>query len=350
MPTPGRRRRAAAAAAGLVYVADTDAGIRRRRAGRGFRYTDERGRGIRNPRVLARIRGLAVPPAWVDVSISPDADAHVQATGRDARGRKQYRYHPRWREAQDAAKYERVVAFAESLPRIRRRVSRDLARPGLPRRRVLAAVVRLLEATGQRVGHDEYARENASFGLATLRREHVRLRGSLVTLRFPGKGGKQQEACVEDARVADVVRRCRRLPGDRLFQYRDSDGVPRPAHATDVNRYLARVADGAFTAKDFRTWRATVAAGGALLAQEAPRSAAEAKRHAQRAIEAAAEVLGDTPTVSRASYVHPGVLEGHAASRFTARERRGAGSRAVERAVLAYLESDRHRRRRRRRH
>ena len=302
---------AAAEAAGLRHVTDAGPGIRRRRRGRGFQYVSPAGATLRDEAVLERIRSLAVPPAWTDVWICPSPVGHLQATGRDARGRKQYRYHPRWREVRDATKYHRMIAFGKALPRIRRRVDRDLARRrGLERERVLAAVVRLLDTTNIRIGNDEYARDNRSFGLTTLRDRHAKVSGPRVTFRFRGKGGRAHEVEVEDARVARIVRRCRDLPGQHLFQYVGEDGEVADVGSDDVNAYLAAIAGDDFTAKDFRTWAGTVLAAWAL--QEAGGgSPTAAKRELTAAVEEVARDLGNTPAVCRRCYVHPAVVGAH---------------------------------------
>jgi DNA topoisomerase-1 len=302
---------ATAEEAGLRYVNDAMPGIRRRRAGRGFTYAGTDGRRLTDRRVLARIRALAIPPAWTDVWICPIARGHLQATGRDARGRKQYRYHARWREVRDEAKYGRMVAFGQALPRIRRRVEADLALPGLPRERVLAAVVRLLEKTAVRVGNEEYARENRSFGLTTLRNRHAEVGTSRIRFRFRGKGGKETEVELNDRRLARIVARCQELPGQALFTYLDEDGEPRTVDSADVNEYLREISGEEFTAKDFRTWAGTVLAAWALAELREFDSEAQARRNVVRAVEAVAERLGNTPAVSRASYVHPTVIDAY---------------------------------------
>ena len=299
----------AAREAGLRYVSDDRPGFRRVRAGRGFRYLDPAGRPLRDPDALARIRSLAIPPAWSDVWISPDPSGHLQATGRDARRRKQYRYHPRFRSARDEAKFERILAFAAALPRIRARVDADLARPGLPREKVLALVVRLLDRTLIRVGNDEYARSNRSFGLTTLRDRHVRVDGSTIRFRFRGKGGRAVEVDLRDRRLAGLVRRCQELPGQELFQYLDPAGEPRDVRSEDVNDYIRAAGGSEFSAKDFRTWHATVLAYRALRALE-PEPGRPA-RPVVRAVRQVAERLGNTAAVARASYVHPAVLEAY---------------------------------------
>ena len=297
--------------AGLRYVTDDEPGITRRRAGRGWVFTSADGRRITEQPSLSCIKLLAIPPAWTDVWICPDRRGHVQATGRDARGRKVYRYHPRWRQARDDEKYTRMLAFARALPRIRRRVDRDLRRPGLPREKVLAAVVALLERTRIRVGNEEYARENRSFGLTTLRDRHARIRGGRLTFAFRGKSGKAHEVEVADARLARIVSRCQDLPGQQLFGYVDDDGERRGIASEDVNDYLREISGEDFTAKDFRTWAGTVLAAMALQEFQAFDTQAEAKRNVVRAIETVAEKLGNTPAVSRASYVHPEVIDAY---------------------------------------
>jgi DNA topoisomerase-1 len=297
--------------AGLRYVNDGMPGIRRKGAGRGFSYVGTDGRRVTDKRVLGRIRSLAIPPAWTDVWICPIARGHLQATGRDARGRKQYRYHPRWHEVRDEVKYERMIAFGEALPRIRRRVDRDLSLPGMPRERVLAAVVRLLEKTRVRVGNEEYARENRSFGLTTLRNRHADVGSSRIRFRFRGKGGKEHEVELDDRRLARIVARCQELPGQALFTYLDEEGEARTVDSTDVNDYLREISGEEFSAKDFRTWAGTVLAAWALSELREFDSEAQAKKNVVRAVEAVAERLGNTPAVSRKSYVHPTVIDAY---------------------------------------
>src|SRR5688572_8134152 len=250
-----------AKAAGLRYVTEGSAWIQRRRVGKSFTYRDGQGRRVSDAEVLRRIRALAIPPAWADVWICPSAHGHIQAVGRDARARKQYRYHARWRQARDETKYNRMLAFAAALPRIRRRVDEDLQRPGLPRERVLATVVRLLETTLIRVGNEAYARENKSYGLTTMRSRHVDVTGATLTFNFRGKGGKEHTVDVKDPRLARVVKRCQDLPGHELFQYLDDDGGRQTIDSADVNAYLRAIAGEEFTAKDFRTWAGTVQIG-----------------------------------------------------------------------------------------
>jgi len=303
--------REAAKEAGLRYSSDDRPGIRRRRRGRGFQYLDAHGRTITDREERARIDALAVPPAWTDVWICPSPNGHLQATGRDARGRKQYRYHPRWRELRDEAKYDRMLAFAAALPRIRRRVDRDIARNALSKPRVVATIVRLLDETGIRVGNDEYARENGSFGLTTMRKRHVEVEGSRIAFRFRGKSGKTTDVDVTDPRVARVLRRCEGLPGQHLFQYVDEDGEPVDVDSDDVNAYLREVAGGDFTAKDFRTWTGTVLAAWALEELGEAGSQTQATRQVVRAVESVAKELGNTPAVCRSAYIHPQVIETH---------------------------------------
>lgn len=299
-----------ASSAGLRYVSPDEPGIGRRRRGAGFEYRGASGARVTDPSTLQRIRSLAIPPAWTDVWICASPSGHVQATGRDARGRKQYRYHARFRDRRDADKFTRIIRFGERLPRIRRRVTRDLSARGLPERKVIAAVVRLLELTLLRVGNDEYARLNRSFGLSTLRNRHARITGDRVRFRFRGKGGRTSEVGIADRRLAAVLRRCQNLPGQHLFEYVADDGEPRRVDSEDVNSYIREAAgDDAFSAKDVRTWAATVLAFRALHAAEPSSVAADVRRTVTGAVAVAAERLGNTPTVARASYVHPAVLE-----------------------------------------
>src|SRR5437588_2266838 len=297
--------------AGLRYVSDEMPGIRRRRAGKGFSYTAPDGTLIRDKRTLRRIASIVIPPAWSDVWICPLENGHIQATGRDARGRKQYRYHPRWRKVRDADKYERMVDFARVLPRIRALVERDLDRPGLPRERVLATIVRLLETTFVRVGNEEYARENRSYGLTTLRDQHADVNGSSVRFVFRGKSGKRHQVGLDDRRVARVVKRCQDLPGQVLFKYVDENGEQQQVDSGDVNDYLREIGGEDFTAKDFRTWAGTVLAARALQELEAFDSQTQAKKNVVRAIESVAGLLGNTTSVCRKCYVHPAVIDAY---------------------------------------
>jgi len=297
--------------AGLRYISDAGPGIRRRRSGRGFSYIGTDGQPIRDSRLVERIRALAIPPAWEDVWISPTRRGHIQATGRDARGRKQYRYHPRWHTVRDEVKYGRMLAFAEALPEIRERTAADLRRQGLPREKVLAAVVRLLEKTMIRVGNEEYARDNESYGLTTMEDEHAEVSNRRVVFRYRGKSGKEHEATLEDPRLARIVRRCQELPGQRLFQYEAEDGSTDDIDSNDVNDYLREITGQDFTAKDFRTWAGTVLACMALQEFEAFESDAEAKTNVVAAVKRVAELLGNTPAVSRSSYIHPDILDSY---------------------------------------
>lgn len=300
-----------ARAAGLRHVVDTLPGLRRRRVGRGFCYLDPDGNPIRDTAPLNRIKALAIPPAWIDVWISPDPKGHLQATGFDVKGRKQYRYHPRWREARDAVKYERMVAFGEALSKIRERTGRDLSLPGMPREKVLAVVVQLLESTLIRVGNEEYRRQNSSFGLTTLQDEHVKVAGSTVKFQFRGKSGKQQEVQISDRRLARVVRQCQEIPGQELFQYLDESGEARPIESGDVNDYLRASAEGDFTAKDFRTWHGSVLAARLLRECQPCTSERECRRQITAVIKRVAAQLNNTPAVCRKCYVHPIVLEAY---------------------------------------
>jgi DNA topoisomerase I len=300
---------AVAKSAGLRYVSDARPGITRRRRGRAFAYFDADGKEIKDEEELRRIKALAVPPAWTEVWICPLANGHIQATGRDQKGRKQYRYHARWREVRDETKYDKMIAFARALPRIRERTERDLSLPGLPREKVLAAVVRLLETTLIRVGNEEYARHNRSYGLTTMRDSHVNVNGSTVKFKFRGKSGIYHTIDLHDRRLAKIVRRCRDIPGQELFQYIGEDGEPQTIGSADVNEYLREVAGEEFTAKDFRTWAGTVLAAIALQEFREFDSAAQAKKNVVRAIESVAERLGNTPSVCRKSYVHPLVFD-----------------------------------------
>ncbi len=332
---------AAAQAADLRYVSDARPGIRRHRAGRGFRYVGPEGAPVRDAATLERIRALAIPPAWRGVWICTLAHGHLQAVGRDARGRKQYRYHARWRAVRDETKYARLVEFARALPRIRARVTMDLARPGLPRPKVLATVVRLLETTAIRVGNAAYARQNGSFGLTTLRSRHVTVRGAQLRFEFRGKGGKQHCVTVSDRRIAGIVRRCQDLPGQELFQYRDETGQLETIDSADINGYLREIGGGAFTAKDFRMWVGTVLAAQRLAEPGPVLTVAAQRRRVRDAIVHVSAQLGNTPTICRRCYVHPLVVDAYLRGRLAARGLRGPaprGLRADEANVLAILE------------
>jgi DNA topoisomerase-1 len=337
-----------ARAAGLRYVTGRAPGVRRSMGPLGFKYVDRDGRLIRSPTVLKRIRALAIPPAWTDVWICPDPRGHLQATGRDARGRKQYRYHPDWRAARDDTKYDRMLAFAAALPRVRARTSADLARPGLSRDKVLATVVQLLDKSLIRVGNDEYAKQNRSFGLTTLRDTHVDVRGPTLRFEFRGKSGVKHSVSVDDRRLARIVRQCRDLPGQELFQYLGDDGRRHRLGSADVNAYVKAITGEDFTAKDFRTWAGTVLACKALTGFEEAATMAAAKKNVVKAIEAVAGVLGNTRAVCRKSYVHPAVLDAYmngslqgaaaAPLRPRAAARRNVGLRPEEAAVVALLQ------------
>ncbi|MDO9017558.1 MAG: DNA topoisomerase IB [Myxococcales bacterium] len=334
--------------AGLRHVNDAGPGFRRVGTGDTVSYRDVAGRRLRDGAHLARIRSLAIPPAWTDVWICPRPDGHLQATGRDARGRKQYRYHPRWAQVRDGTKYDRMIAFGKALPRVRARVEAALARPGLDREKVIATIVRLLEVTLIRVGNEEYARQNNSYGLTTLRNHHVKVTGDRVHFGFRGKSGVCHAIDVRDARLARVVRRCRELPGYELFSYLDDDGATRSVDSADVNAWLQEVAGEAFTAKDYRTWAGTVLAAQALCAQGVCASEAEATRAVAAAIVSVAARLGNTPAVCRKCYVHPAVIDayrgGELVPALCKRLREGDGAPAGadalavdERAVLAFI-------------
>jgi DNA topoisomerase-1 len=294
--------------AGLRYVSDASPGIRRRRSGRGFSYRDAEDRLIRDRSVLRRIRALVIPPAWTDVWICPLPNGHIQATARDAKGRKQYRYHARWREVRDENKYDRMIAFGEALPALRTRTDEDLLQPGLPRTKILATVVRLLELTLIRVGNEEYARANASYGLTTLRSGHVSISGATLTFRFRGKSAKTHEIEISDRRLAAVVKRCQALPGHELFQYLDEEGRRQSIDSADVNDYLRESMKEEFTAKDFRTWAGSVLAAQTLSAMTDRESEAERKAGVVEAIKVVAKRLGNTPATCRKHYIHPAVL------------------------------------------
>jgi DNA topoisomerase-1 len=297
--------------AGLRYMSDDRPGIRRRRVGEDFEYIAPDGERILDPSELERISALGIPPAWTDVWICPSPNGHIQATGRDAKGRKQYRYHPRWRATRDETKYARMLAFGAALPLIRQRVEEDLARPGLPREKVLAAVVRLLETTLIRVGNAEYARDNEHYGLTTMRDKHVDVNGAKISFEFVGKSGIHHMVSLKDRRLARIVQRCRDLPGYELFQYIDEQGQRQDVGSADVNAYLREITGQEFTAKDFRTWAGTMLASLALQEIEASDSDAEAKKKIARVVESVAERLGNTPTICRKCYIHPAVIDAY---------------------------------------
>src|SRR5262245_50422651 len=334
---------AAAAEAGLQYVGDDRPGYTRRPSNGAFEYLDTEGKKIRDEQRLLQIKRLAIPPAWTDVWISPSPNGHIQATGRDARGRKQYRYHDRWREVRDENKFDRLAQFAKALPNIRRRVAQDLKLPGLPRRKVLATIVRLLERTFIRIGNEEYARENKSFGLTTLKNRHVTVKGAQVRFRFRGKSGRQHDVDVADRRVARVIAKCQDLPGQDLFQYLDEDGKVQDVTSQEVNDYLRQIAGEDFTAKDFRTWGGTVLAAIALSEQEEFETKQQAKSNIKTAICAVAELLGNTPAICRKCYVHPVIVEAYlnrkriAGLNDATQRPKQFDLRGAERAVLKFL-------------
>ena len=303
--------KAAARAAGLRYTPDDSPGITRRRSGKGWSYLDPDGAVIRDPEQLERIRGIVIPPAWTDVWINPSPRGHIQATGRDARGRKQYRYHPKWRASRDETKFFRMAAFGEALPGIRERVAADLALPGLPRERSLAVVVRLLDESLIRVGNAEYARDNGSYGLTTLRDKHVAVEGATIHFTFRGKSGKPHEVAVRDRRVAGMVKRMQDLPGQRLFQYLDDAGEAQAIDSDHVNAYLDEITGEGFTAKDFRTWAGTVLAARSLRDLGPFETETAMKANIVAAVDAVAARLGNTRAVCRAAYIHPAVLSGY---------------------------------------
>ena len=332
---------ASARAAGLRYTTDSRPGIQRIRHGSTFRYFGPNGRRITNPQELARIKSLVIPPAWEDVWICPDAHGHLQATGRDARGRKQYRYHSKWRVVRDETKYDRLIGFAKALPAIRRRTSADLRRKELDRHKVLALVVQLLEKTLIRVGNDEYARHNRSFGLTTLRDGHVDVRRGRLRFAFRGKSGVEHEVPLDDRRLARIVKACRDIPGYDLFQYYDGDGARKSIGSSDVNEYLKEITGEDYTSKDFRTWSGTVHAA-VLLRECGPcGSETEGKRNIVRAVEAVAHRLGNTKAVSRKCYIHPAIFECYqdgALLKCHGALRQAQGRTNEEAAVLALLE------------
>jgi len=300
---------ATAKAAGLRYISDTMPGIRRVKRGAHFAFVAPSGKPIRDEAEIKRIRTLAIPPAYTDVWISPDPKGHLQATGRDARGRKQYRYHRLWREARDENKFERMAAFAHALPAIRAQIARDMALPGLPRDKVLATLVDLLEITLIRVGNDEYAKENDSYGLTTMKNEHVRVQGETLRFHFRGKSGVEHAVAVRDKRLAKIVKSVRELPGQELFQYVGEDDSRSPVHSHDVNEYIERIAGAHFTAKDFRTWEGTMYCALALAACDVAETVADRKRNIVEAVASVAKHLGNTPAVCKKSYIHPGVIQ-----------------------------------------
>jgi DNA topoisomerase-1 len=346
---------ASAASVALRHTSDDEPGIVRIKRGKGFLYREPGGGIVRDAATLSRIRALAIPPAWTDVWISPDAHGHIQATGRDARGRKQYRYHLKWRAVRDAAKYHRIVAFCAALPRLRSAVERDLACSCLCKIKVVATVVALMERAQLRVGNEEYARQNGSYGATTLRGRHARIHGNTLELAYRGKAGIVRRVRIADRRLVRIVRRCRELPGQRLFQYVDGDAI-HPITSTDVNDYLRDATGGPFTAKDYRTWAATLGAAWLLCAQDRPATQRDCKFCITRVVAAVAQQLGHTPAICRASYIHPRLIDDFTANKLTALARqleRRAGKkprrrrstpiavetlRAIEPIVARYLD------------
>ncbi len=298
-----------AKAAGLRYVTDDEPGIRRQKRGKGFTFLDPQGKAVKDEKTLERIRKLAIPPAWTDVWLCPRPNGHLQATGRDARGRKQYRYHANWREVRDETKFGRMIAFGDSLPKIRERIDRDMSQRGLGREKVLATVVKLLETTLIRVGNKEYVKQNNYFGLTTLRDQHVDVDGSTLRFEFRGKSGKEHSVEVQDRRLARIVKQCRDVPGQKLFQYLDGDGERQSVSSEDVNAYLRETTGEDFSAKDFRTWGGTVLALSALLEAGACESEREANKAVVEAIKHVSGQLGNRPAICRKYYVHPVVIQ-----------------------------------------
>ena len=338
----------AAEGAGLRYVNDDRPGYTRKSKDDDFEWLDAEGKVIRDEQRLLRLKCLAIPPAWTDVWVSPLANGHIQATGRDARGRKQYVYHERWREVRDENKYDRIISFGKALPRIRKRVAQDLKLPGLSREKVLATVVQLLERTFIRIGNEEYARENKSFGLTTMKDRHVEVKGAKLRFRFRGKSGREHEVDVTDGHIAKIISKLQDLPGQDLFQYIDGDGEIRDIKSQDVNEYLREITGEDFSAKDFRTWAGTVLTAIALNAQEKFETQKQAKSNINTAIRAVAKILGNTPAICRKCYVHPAVLENYVdqksidglkAMTEEALEQEDVDLRSSEAAVLKLLKS-----------
>ena len=344
-PRAAEHRRAASRA-GLRYVTDGVSGIRRKRVGSGWAYYAPDGVRIEDPSVRKRLNALAIPPAWTQVWICPDPDGHIQATARDARGRKQYRYHPQYREARDRSKFRRMLEFSEVLPRLRERIERDLRAESLSRRQILATVVRLLDRTLIRVGNDEYARENRSYGLTTLRRRHVTVEGAMLRFSFRGKSGVEHTIALADPRLAKIVQRCRELPGEELFQYVDGKGRRQLISSDDINAYLREITGRDITAKDFRTWGGTMLAAVELRRMGEAASRRETDRNIVAAIDTVAERLGNTRAVCRKYYVHPVLLEAYRmgdtvpqpSPKGTGRRERGAALRRDEVLVLQFLQ------------
>jgi DNA topoisomerase-1 len=336
----------AAEEAGLRYVSDDRPGYTRKPSGDDFEYFDTEGKAITDEQRWLRIKRLAIPPAWTDVWICPTPNCHIQATGRDARRRKQYLYHERWRDVRDESKYDRIIAFGKALPKIRRRVAHDLKLSRLPREKVLATVVQLLERTFIRIGNEEYARENKSFGLTTMKDRHVEVKGSKLRFRFRGKSGKEHEIDVTDRRIATIVSKLQDLPGQDLFQYLDDEGEVRDITSQDVNEYLREITGEDFSAKDFRTLAGTVLTAVALNAQEKFESSKQAKKNISTAIKAVAKILGNTPAICRKCYVHPAIFESYLSrqsidglKQLTEEAMEDVDLRSSEKSVLKFLES-----------
>lgn len=338
-----------AKAAGLRYVTDASPGIWRKRVGKNFRYIGPDGKPISDPTELQRIKSLGIPPAWTNVWICTKPNGHIQATGRDAKGRKQYRYHPRWREVRDETKYDRMIVFAENLPGLRKRIAHDLSLSGLPREKLLATLVRLLDTTLIRVGNEEYARENNSYGLTTMRNEHVDVSGAKVEFHFRGKSGKEHVIDVKDRQLAKIVRRCQELPGHELFEYIDEKGELRRVESSDVNDYLQEVTGQSFTAKDFRTWGGTVVVTRSLQEIGGFDTQTQAKKNVVQAIKEAAQDLGNTPAICRKCYVHPAITDAYMngsllnfLKQYAEQEKKPSKDRLhpEESVVLAFLEEE----------
>jgi DNA topoisomerase I len=336
----------AAEEAGLRYVSDDRPGYTRKSKGDDFEYFDAEGKPITDEQRSLRIKRLAIPPAWTDVWICPNSNCHIQVTGRDARHRKQYLYHERWREVRDENKYDRIIAFGNALPKIRRRVAHDLKLSGLPREKVLATVVQLLERTFIRIGNEEYARENKSFGLTTMKDRHVEVKGAKLRFRFRGKSGKEHEIDVSDRRIAKIVSKLQDLPGQDLFKYCDENGEVRDVKSQDVNEYLREITGEDFSAKDFRTLAGTVLTAVALNAQEKFENNKQAKKNISTAIKAVAQILGNTPAICRKCYVHPAIFESYldrqsidGLKQLTEEAMEDIDLRSSEKSVLKFLES-----------
>jgi DNA topoisomerase-1 len=338
----------AAEEAGLRYVSDDRPGYTRKAKGEDFAWLDTDGKLIRDEQRLLRIKRLAIPPAWTDVRICPASNGHIQATGRDARGRKQYLYHERWREVRDENKYDRIISFGKALPKIRRRVAKDLKLPALPRNKVLATVVQLLESTFIRIGNEEYARENKSFGLTTMKDRHVEVKGAKLRFRFRGKSGREHEVDVTDRHIAKIISKLQDLPGQDLFQYVDDDGKVGDITSQDVNEYLREITGEDFSAKDFRTWAGTVLTAIALNAQEKFENQKQGEANIKTAISAVAKILGNTPAICRKCYVHPAVLDTYLEQKTIdglkrtteeALEKEDVDLRSSEAAILKFLKS-----------